>query len=79
MVSEAYREIENSVGLALMINEDLLQGISYKLGAEKSVIQNAIYQVSVVCGHPSLTIAHIVNEFLSAHREQGREKDGDEA
>lgn len=77
-VSEEYRKMEDATGKALMLQEALVEAIHYKLtGAlskEKGPVRAAIYQASAACGISVLSVAHIVNEFLAAYYEQGREE-----
>lgn len=77
--SEEYRKVEDATGKALMLHEMLVQEIHYKLNGtlskEKGPVKVALYQTSIACGQSVLSIAHVVNEFLAAYSEQGREKE----
>lgn len=66
MSSEAFQQLENKVGDALVLQSELVERIANKLKQEQGDIECALYTVSVATGARPLDAAFIVHEFLAA-------------
>lgn len=63
MVSEVFRQMEEKTAEALILHDDFIRELSFKLNLDKAIIKLIIYHTCITTGDRPVEVAHIVNEF----------------
>ncbi len=69
MVSDFFKEMEDKIGNQLLLQNDLIQEITDRLGKDKTVIERAVYGACVATGVRVMEATVLVHEFLAALEE----------
>lgn len=64
MVSDLFRNLEDKLGNASVLYEDLIQEIVNKTKKDKAIIERIIHKTCVTTGLNPISAATYINEFL---------------